>query len=140
MMIRFTLYCCAQIFEKWRAVDHTALQGDKQAEYKRDKAESNRRYDTAFEVVLSRTSPVELSDFIALFNDQTNGQDEIIGEPTFTTSNPMLDKVGFGFENPMLDSLDEGAVSTSTGQADAEKSSVSRNKSDDNGILEEMMI
>ena len=42
-----------EIFEKWRVVDTPALSGDRlamRAEFERDREESNRRYDYAFQV------------------------------------------------------------------------------------------
>ena len=56
-----------EIFEKWRVVDTAALGGEAAAEFEADKAESNRRYDEAFDAVLTHTSEAELEAFWAPF-------------------------------------------------------------------------
>ena len=48
-------------------VDTARLSGERLAEFETDKAESNRRYDHAFSVVLSHTSTMELQEFWRLF-------------------------------------------------------------------------
>ena len=48
-------------------VDTAKLTGERLEEFETDKAESNRRYDHAFSVVLSHTSTMELQEFWRLF-------------------------------------------------------------------------
>ena len=48
-------------------VDTARLSGKRLAEFERDREESNRRYDHAFNVVLSHTSAIELKEFWRLF-------------------------------------------------------------------------
>lgn len=47
-----------EIFEKWRVVDTSDLEGERREEFQQDLQESKRRYDCAFESVLSHTSQV----------------------------------------------------------------------------------
>ena len=47
-------------------VDTSKLVGERLAEFEQDRAESNRRYDHAFSVVLSHTSALELQEFSKL--------------------------------------------------------------------------
>ena len=49
-------------------VDTARLSGERLAEFERDREESNRRYDLAFQVVLSHTSSIELDEFWRLFS------------------------------------------------------------------------
>merc|ERR1711865_138166 len=52
-----------EIFELWRVEDTTKLQGNKLAKFNSHKAESNRRYDEAFESVKAHTGDAELRAF-----------------------------------------------------------------------------
>ena len=52
---------------QWRVVDTEKLSGERRADFERDRRESNRRYDHAFQVVLSHTSSMELQEFWRLF-------------------------------------------------------------------------
>ena len=99
-----------QIFEKWRVVDTEILTSDKREEYEADLQESNRRYDQAFNAVLSHTSKVELESFWGSFgspdatclsglnlylsnplHDQANGMSS-------SKSQPAEDKLGTGWK------------------------------------------
>ena len=60
-----------QIFEKWRVADTTKLEGSELAEFEQDREESNRRYNEAFDVVLSHTSTDELDAFWAAFGGES---------------------------------------------------------------------
>ena len=71
-------------------MDTSSLVGERLAEFERDRAESNRRYNHAFQVVLSHTSVVELDEFWRLFataSDQGLGGDET--DLDFVGENPM---------------------------------------------------
>jgi hypothetical protein len=51
------------IFEKWRVVDTAKLAPEQQCEHKRDRAESNRRYEAAWLHTLSHSTRAELESF-----------------------------------------------------------------------------
>jgi hypothetical protein len=78
-----------QIFEKWRATQTSQLQGKRQAEFEQDKAESNRRYDEAFQDVQAHTSETELGVFWGAFGES----------PTPTTSLTRTMSVGMGLHH-----------------------------------------
>jgi len=59
-----------EIFEKWRVVDTKCLAPDRRVEYEQDMAESNRRYNAAYQTVLSHTSHQEQSVFWNAFCTQ----------------------------------------------------------------------
>ena len=71
-------------------VDTAKLSGERLAEFERDREESNRRYDHAFEVVLSHTSAVELEEFWRLFATSSGTLDPHDANPAFH-SNPMAE-------------------------------------------------
>merc|ERR1711865_1028220 len=50
---------CHEIFEKWRVRDTRSLLPAEEEGYRRDKAESVRRYNDAWQLVLSHTSRTE---------------------------------------------------------------------------------
>jgi hypothetical protein len=56
-----------EIFEKWRIQDVMNLSEADEEEYKLDLAESNRRYRSSFEAVLSHTPHYEIMEFWLLF-------------------------------------------------------------------------
>jgi hypothetical protein len=64
-----------ELFEKWRIVDTTKLEGERLTELERDLKESNRRYTQAYQVVLSHTSAIELHAFWKLFPTNDDGAD-----------------------------------------------------------------
>ena len=72
-------------------VDTAKLTGERLAEFDRDRKESNRRYDHAFQVVLSHTSAVELEEFWRLFSKPTALDGDQV---TFAFSNPILADAG----------------------------------------------
>ena len=63
--------CERMTFDQWRVVDTTKLHGKRRDEFERDQAESNRRYDQAFSIVLAHTSPIELREFWRLFSSDS---------------------------------------------------------------------
>ena len=145
--LTFVRRCCPpllppQIFENWRVVDTAKLSGERLANFERDREESNRRYDHAFNVVLSHTSALELQEFsklvglgqgLAVPGGARTGSGSIAAEGNFQT-NPMatdgewrrsagvsiLEKEGsvmeFEHANP---ALDESGVSAGRSQLEA---------------------
>ena len=69
-------------------VDTARLSGERLAGFERDREESNRRYDHAFNVVLSHTSAVELEEFWRLFATSSIMLDPHDADTAFH-SNPM---------------------------------------------------
>ena len=69
-------------------VDTARLSGKRLAEFERDREESNRRYDHAFQVVLSHTSALELEEFWRLFATSSITLDPHDADTAFH-SNPM---------------------------------------------------
>ena len=62
-----------KIFEKWRVCDTSKLTGKRLVEFEQDRKESNRRYDEAFNIVLSHTPDIELREFWQLFPEVEGG-------------------------------------------------------------------
>ena len=62
-----------KIFEKWRVGDTSKLTGKRLVEFEQDRKESNRRYDEAFNIVLSHTPDIELREFWQLFPEVEGG-------------------------------------------------------------------
>ena len=78
------------VFEKWRVQDTSQLQGERKAEFEQDKAESNRRYDEAFQDTVAQTSKAELDAFWKAFG--VNSKQEggpIIRELAGMYTNPL---------------------------------------------------
>ena len=100
-----------QIFEKWRVADKTELRGERLAEFNRDREESNRRYNNAFEVVLSHTSAVELEEFRKLFARPTTSEADKVD-----SAGP-AEAADTTYENPMLEASTAGRGSSSIAES-----------------------
>ena len=72
-------------------VDTAKLTGERLGEFERDQEESNRRYDRAFEVVLSHTSVLELEEFWKLLPPTVNARTRTASHADFEFSNPIFD-------------------------------------------------
>jgi hypothetical protein len=70
------LLSCHEIFEKWRSIDVSKLSKEERIEYDQDIQESRRRYDCAFDAVLSKTSNAELESFWDAFGGAPKGAKE----------------------------------------------------------------
>eukprot|EP00935_MAST-01C_sp_MAST-1C-sp1_P002848 g2848.t1 len=102
-----------EIFEKWRVVDTPALSGDRLAEFERDREESNRRYDYAFQVVLSHTSSVELNAFWSIFGGEHHQHDHAsVGAGTAGAGAVGAGRAPLFHTNPMTASAGAGAGSS----------------------------
>jgi len=66
-----------EIFEKWRPVDTSTLQGARLREFRRDLRESNRRYDKAWTAVLSHSSHAELAAFWKPLGEKMDGFEDV---------------------------------------------------------------
>ena len=84
-------------------VDTTKLNGNRRAEFERDREESNRRYDHAFRVVLSHTSSYELKEFWRLFSTSQQEPNNPAGGDSWSASRKGSK---FDISNPMNHALE----------------------------------
>jgi hypothetical protein len=86
-------------------VKTSALAGGRRAEFERDKVESNRRYDMAFDLVLSHTTPAEQEAFwrpfgVGVEGDKRSGASaRHLEDAEWKPVRPLNDAVAV--ENPM---------------------------------------
>ena len=88
-------------------VDTSKLVGERLAEFEQDRAESNRRYDHAFSVVLSHTSAIELEEFWRLLSP-AKALEPPDGGGTISVSNPVVGGWPSEFAHPRTSSAFEG--------------------------------
>ena len=110
-------------------VDTATLSPEKQAEFEKDKRESNRRYDAAFDEVLSHTTEAEWSTFWAAFGEIGAAIQRSTQQLSTTSS-------GVGFTNPILHEADRAVSRIRTLKQTRSGSNLSELDADNIGAVE----